>query len=416
MQGNLTIGIYGDGQQEAIHRVVTGMLRYADEAGGITLRDFRLSFVPDDQDSPPLWKGKVDGIIVGIGRGQATSKAIADWVLSGGAPAVTVTADWLDPGVPAVVVDSDSLGELAAAHLTERRCASYLYFGMANSDGSNLRAAALRDALARRGVKLVEYNNRHLFNGCFEDQAAVEAETGLARMLRSMRKPIGVWGVNDFFANAAGIACAKLGLKVPEQVKLLGVEDLGIARTSQPRLSSIRTPREQVGYQAMRTLHRLILKQSGIRALTRIRASELIARESTTGTPHVAGNLEEVKDYIERHAGSGIKVDQLVEMVGISRRAFEEWFLRAVGRTPGQEILRVRLERAKHLLATTELSMSRIASMLGYANAPAFTKFFGNAMGISPREFRHEANAALRAESSANQRTNGARPATSRQH
>jgi LacI family transcriptional regulator len=81
-------------------------------------------------------------------------------------------------------------------------------------------------------------------------------------------------------------------------------------------------------------------------------------------------------------------VDQLLDLVGMSRRAFEVWFRDRVGHSPGQEILRVRLERAKELLRTTDLSMSRVSSMVGYANTPAFTRFFRGLTGTSPRDFR----------------------------
>lgn len=386
----LRIGIYGDSQLEVTHRVVAGMMRYCDEAGGFALRDFRLSGLSLDlANEPQLWKGKVDGVVLSVGRGKATSAEVADWVVAGGTPAVSTTSDWFDPRVPSFIVDRPSVAELAAQHLIDCGCASFLFFGFEDSAGSQARAAALRTALAGRRLKLAECCTGHHYTGGFEDRAPAQAEDGLLKAFRSMRKPIGVWTVNDVFANAVCIACEQMGFDVPQEVKVLGADDLAIARFRQPRISSIRTPGEEVGYRAMRTLHQMIRGNTrAVRPLTEVPATELIARESTVGARQSAGNLDDIKSYIARNACAGISVDQLVDVAGTSRRSFEKWFQEAVGHSPGEEIMRVRLERAKHLLQTTDLSMGRISSMVGYANSPAFTRFFRNLTGKSPKQFR----------------------------
>ena len=84
-------------------------------------------------------------------------------------------------------------------------------------------------------------------------------------------------------------------------------------------------------------------------------------------------------------------VDQLVDLACVSRRTFEQWFRKEVGRSPGEEILRVRVERAKRLLTTSELSMSQIARMVGYEQTAGFSKFFRRETGTSPRKFRSRA-------------------------
>ena len=88
-------------------------------AGG----DFRVAETIDARSHPPPWKGRADGVLVMIPKyAEMTDSKMADWVLDGGVPAVSLTADWLDPRVPEFIVGADSLAELAAEHLTGCGC------------------------------------------------------------------------------------------------------------------------------------------------------------------------------------------------------------------------------------------------------------------------------------------------------
>ena len=70
------------------------------------------------------------------------------------------------------------------------------------------------------------------------------------------------------------------------------------------------------------------------------------------------------------------------------RRKLEKQFRAAVGHAPGQEIQRVRLEQAKKMLSQSQLSVSRIASMVGFEEPASFSKFFQKHVAMSPRKFR----------------------------
>ena len=59
-----------------------------------------------------------------------------------------------------------------------------------------------------------------------------------------------------------------------------------------------------------------------------------------------------------------------------------------MGRTPGQELQRVRIERAKRLLAEGDYKLAMLASLCGYRNANSFCVAFKQAMGMSPKQFR----------------------------
>ena len=91
---------------------------------------------------------------------------------------------------------------------------------------------------------------------------------------------------------------------------------------------------------------------------------------------------------INQHACSGFTIEQILDTVNISRQTLERYFQHHLGRTPGQELVRVRLEHAKTLLAMTRHPMKLIARMVGFRTASSFSAFFRNQTGVSPTAFR----------------------------
>src|SRR4051812_36712310 len=99
--GTRTIGIYGDIADGFVQGVVAGVIDYCTDKGGFRVRDFRMRTMLEDlEQTVPPWKGHVDGMVVGIGSAGYPPKTIADWIASGGAPAVCIGNDWFNPRVP----------------------------------------------------------------------------------------------------------------------------------------------------------------------------------------------------------------------------------------------------------------------------------------------------------------------------
>ena len=384
------IGFYGPAYVETFHRVISGVLRYLDEDGAMQAHDFRTAemFVNETQIKPP-WQGRCDGLVIGIGRpDEASSAQLADWVLSGGVPVVNIAADWDDPRIASFSLNQQALGRLAASHLVDCGCKSFLYVGFAGSAGSPQRGKAFRAALVKRGRKVAEHACRHRMIGALEDEREVRRETELTAKVRDLPKPLGVWALNDNFASAVYILCEQLGLDIPQQVKVLGVDDLAVARMLKPALSSIRTPREELGYRAMKTLHRLLEGKRMARRQTEIGGASLVVRESTFSQTSKTSDVKAIREFIASHACSGLTVEQIAATMDISRRSLERQFRDLFGHSPGQEINLVRLHRAKELLRQQKLSVSRIASMVGFEETAALSKFFSKQTGLSPSEYR----------------------------
>ena len=92
--------------------------------------------------------------------------------------------------------------------------------------------------------------------------------------------------------------------------------------------------------------------------------------------------------FIREHASEGIDVSDVLARVSLSRRALESRFRRIINRTPHQEIMRVRIERVKMLLAASDFSLAEIAALTGFEHVEYLSVAFKREVGLSPRQYR----------------------------
>ncbi|MBR1608428.1 MAG: helix-turn-helix transcriptional regulator [Kiritimatiellae bacterium] len=82
---------------------------------------------------------------------------------------------------------------------------------------------------------------------------------------------------------------------------------------------------------------------------------------------------------------------QLCEALGVPQLRLERHFSAELGRTPGAEILRQRLARAKALLLETEMPLAEVAARCGFCNASYLSNLFRRETGLAPRAWRKAA-------------------------
>jgi transcriptional regulator GlxA family with amidase domain len=99
--------------------------------------------------------------------------------------------------------------------------------------------------------------------------------------------------------------------------------------------------------------------------------------------------IRKAVDWIRSNLHRRISVDDLVARVSTSRRNLTRRFRDATGESPKEYIQRVRIDRAKSLLETTDMPVERIAEQVGYADTSAFARQFGSQTMMTPREYRN---------------------------
>ena len=292
-------------------------------------------------------------------------------------------------GLPRIHCDDHAIGRLAAEHLVECGRRSFGYCGF----GGELWAARRREGfvatLGRPDRRSFVYESSWHGLGAqpFEqDQKHVEA------WLLSLPKPVGVMACSDMLGIQVLDGCRSAGLKVPEDVAVIGVDDdtLLCGLCDSP-LSSVVPNAEQIGYEAAALLDVLMaggragFKERLIAPLGVVKrlSTDVLAVED----PALAFALR----FIHEHACHGNTVDDVVQGVPLSRMTLERRFREFVGRSPHAEIRAVQVERARQLLTETEHPIHRIAQLVGFDHPESFNVLFKREVGMPPGQFRQQA-------------------------
>jgi AraC-like DNA-binding protein len=101
--------------------------------------------------------------------------------------------------------------------------------------------------------------------------------------------------------------------------------------------------------------------------------------------------LRRVRDLIDRDYAEPLDLDAMAREAGYSRFHFARAFMAAYGETPRACLTRRRIERAKTLLRTANLSVTEICFLVGFASLGSFSARFRELVGRSPSEYRDDA-------------------------
>lgn len=95
-----------------------------------------------------------------------------------------------------------------------------------------------------------------------------------------------------------------------------------------------------------------------------------------------------VTDFMQSHLAEKISLAMIATELGMSQYHFCRLFKQTTGTTPHQYLIQLRLERAKHLLKNTKLTINEIADECGFANPSHLAKHLRRDTGLSPKRFR----------------------------
>lgn len=103
---------------------------------------------------------------------------------------------------------------------------------------------------------------------------------------------------------------------------------------------------------------------------------------------HSSIEIRKVQDFIEANVSEKIMVEELADMVSMTRRTFIRKFKGSTGNTPIEYIQRVRIEAAKRRFELGEDTIEQVVLDVGYEDVPSFRKVFKRFTGITPQEYR----------------------------
>ena len=335
---------------------------------------------------PPRWleTWQGDGILT-----RWCSPRVIELLAGIGAPVVDLSGRLLPFGPPRIHCDDWAIGRLAAEHLLQRGLRAFGFCGFSDVTWSIRRREGFAAALARAGLahQVLEVRWRGLGGQSFdEDQRHIED------WLVAMRGPVGVMASNDMLGLQILDGCRSTGLKVPEHVAVIGVDDdTLLCGMCDPHLSSVIPNTEQIGYEAAALLDAL-MEGDAPRSKERLISPLGVATRLSTDVLAVEDTAFALAlRFIHEHACHGINVEDVLQCVPLSRMTLERRFRKYVGRSPHAEIRAVQLARAKQLLAETEHSIQRIAQLVGFEHTEYFSVIFKRQVGQTPGQFRTRA-------------------------
>lgn len=317
----------------------------------------------------------LDGVI-GFFRRQRW----VDTIRSAGVMAVNLSNAIANTGLPSTGNDEEAIGRLGAQHLLERGFRQFGFFTHLGHWYGQRRLAGFREVIEGQAGRTC-----HVLD-CRSSGAAIAPE--IYEWLKQLPKPVGVMAANDWRAVHTIQAATELGLRVPDDVAVVGVDnDRWLTQMTTPALSSVEPDWNRVGYRAAELLDAL-MRGEAPSPQQWIKPIGLTSRASTdivvTEDPVVARALA----FIQARCAQPISVEDVLDALGVSRRTLENRLKHAIGLTPHAAISRARVERARNMLVQTKHSTDEIAQRCGFSNSNQFFIVFKRLTGLTPGTYR----------------------------
>ena len=247
---------------------------------------------------------------------------------------------------------------------------------------SQSRAAAFSTRLEELGHACAFYRPQHAEDWGIEQRY-------LRKWLATLPKPCGVMVAVDLRAKQVLGACLAEGIRVPQDIAVIGVDnDETICEHTVPTLSSVLPDFEGGGYMAAELLDGLM---RGVRSPPThliYGVKRLVHRQSSNYVANHNRIAATAMEFIRLHACDGITVTDVSNGLCVSRRLSEIRFREAYGHSIMDEIRIRRLERVCELLRSTSLPISEVGERCGYETETYLKAFFKKKMGVTMREYR----------------------------
>lgn len=360
--------------------LIEGIIDYAKSRDKNWLFSFEPRGKYDDMQLPKGWQG--DGVIA-----RVTTAELAEQIITRKIPAVNVS--WFRYGtnlIPTCTCNEEKAAELAVQYFLGNGYRQFAYCR------STLRptyfdrlGAEFERCLMNAGYRCWSFEPDRSFDDLdSEGQLAL-----LGQWLESLPRPTALLSFDSIQGRMITEACHQQGISVPDDIAVLGGEhDELCSRVSRPPLSGIDQAPQFVGFHAAEMLDmQLSHKVERVRD-QRLPPARIITRQSTDKIAIDDEMLAEAIRFIHTHYAERLKISDILAEIPLSRRAMEIGFRKYLGRTPRDEIRRVRLHKSLELLCDTDWSVTRIAQECGFDPPELYTRAFRREFKATPTQYR----------------------------
>ena len=365
-------------------RIVRGVATRVHETGNWSL------YVEEDPQLriPELKTWRWDGIIADLDD-RKTAETVRDLPV----PVVGIGGGfgWYDDdlGIPYVTTDNEAIGTLGAEHLLERGFTRFAYCGLPPNRVNGW--SALRGRVFRRRIESAGFSCSRFTGQKRTARQWGELQSELSRWLVSLETPVGLMTCNDIRARHVFEACRHLGLRVPDDIAVIGVDnDEVMCELTKPPLTSIEQGSRRIGYEAALLLERLIAGKKVPSRPVLLAPEGVVVRQSTDILAIEEDTVARAVAFIREHACDPVQVSDVLDFVDVSRSTLDKQFRATLGRTVHSEMQRVKIEQAKRLLTTTDMPIRCVVPRCGFGYLQYFTTVFRQQTGRTPGQYRKD--------------------------
>jgi LacI family transcriptional regulator len=327
---------------------------------------------------------RVDGIVLSthpiLERRQFTFRC----------PTVNLITHWENDPCVVVGPDNVAIGRAVAEYFVECGFRRLAFVG--DSSGAwwvKQRYQGLAGKAAELGLECLDFGVVEPTMAKPPFKSIARREIAIARWMRKLPPAVGVMACNDFWSRCTVGACRRLNRRIPEEAAVVGVDDDDLhVETCNPPLSSVSHQYDRCGNEACELLTRLMAGAPPPRRPILIPPGQLIVRQSSdttvTDDPVVASALQ----FFKRRGSNDVSIKDVLRELCVSRAWLDKRFHQALGRSPAEVLRRAKIDRAKHLLASSELPMPQVASRAGFSCARQLSITFRRETGATPTGYR----------------------------
>lgn len=370
-----------DYSQESERRFLNGFVKYADTQGGCIFYPMSHLISQTKDNSMEIIKiarkFKVDAIL-GLWHNINVEEAKKLHI-----PIFLRTYKKIYSDFPMLTGHYKEFGAFAADFFIKQNFSNYAFIGMkdilwslSRYEGYSEQIAAMKKTVTHR-YEVEDFQNEI---------------SGINKWLHSLPKPVALLACNDMMARQVTEICQMEGLRIPEDISLLGVDnDEFMCNISSPTLSSIKLNFEKHGYDIAQTLFKMVHEKNIWPARIAVEAIGVVERMSTKRKVISDPYIHEIVDFITRNYTQEIDISKLTSFIPLSRRAIEMKFKKEMyPHTITSYITKLRLDHFCNLLENSELPISTAADMSGFIDNSNFSTIFKKYKGVTPTEYRRK--------------------------
>ena len=358
---------------------------------------------------PEPWDGGVSGIIASGGfsveRGLQYTRSGVPIVLLDPAPELLRSPPLTS--IPHVRRDSHAIGTMAARYYLERGYRHFAWVGEPTRwYWSAERRAGYEETLAAAGFPCHVFEpaeargSAGILPAASSRAVSPRSQEGvlpaapsivrLARFLGSLPAPVAVFAANDEQARHVLNVAAGAGLRVPEQIAVLGVDDdILLCESTVPALSSIRKGDYRCGQIAAEMLDSLMRGNPIAEPHVAIAPIGVVTRGSTGYEAMRDDIISRAIRCIRIRAASGpVGVEEIARATGCNRRHLERAFRAKLGRSVHDEVVRERIDHVKKLLEDGTTPIGEIIEIAGFSGEKHLSTLFRRITGSTMTDWR----------------------------